>query len=358
MSPPPPFRYRPWGAFVLDKDGTLVHDGVPVPGARDLVLRLQHDEVPHVVLSNTGERTAADVAASLSATLGVTLPPDRVYTAREHLEAELRACADRFDRVLRLGERGAGALLDRRDDESTDAARVCVALCSDGRIDRFCECVTAVAAWVQRGAHFWCTSADAAIAARDPATGTLVHRPGPGVFLLAVQAVLGGALPQDGRVRVFGKGGDDPSFAHEAVRRLRAQGYAGPERGIVMVGDRFDTDVRTGGRAGWSTCLVESGCHTERAHAALFPSDVADAVAASVGDLAQDSAGLLDLLRDLVRETVRHVPQAKDYVQAWAARLDALARRFDRAVQAKPRRIHSTPERLCALGDEGDGGAE
>ena len=37
--------------------------------------------------------------------------------------------------------------------------------------------------------------------------------------------------------------------------------YPGDRSKIMMVGDRFDTDVRGGVSVGILTCLVESGCH-------------------------------------------------------------------------------------------------
>jgi hypothetical protein len=42
----------------------------------------------------------------------------------------------------------------------------------------------------------------------------------------------------------------------------RRQGHDGDPSKIMMVGDRFDTDVRAGLSAGLLTCLVTSGCHS------------------------------------------------------------------------------------------------
>ena len=42
---------------------------------------------------------------------------------------------------------------------------------------------------------------------------------------------------------------------------LKQQGHDGDVSKVVIVGDRFDTDIRAGKACGIMTCLVESGCH-------------------------------------------------------------------------------------------------
>ena len=46
-----------------------------------------------------------------------------------------------------------------------------------------------------------------------------------------------------------------------AIEMLRQQGHSGDRSRIVMVGDRFDTDIRAGLSVGIRTCLVTTGCH-------------------------------------------------------------------------------------------------
>ena len=53
---------------------------------------------------------------------------------------------------------------------------------------------------------------------------------------------------------------------------------------VLIVGDRFDTDVRAGSLAGVRTCLVESGCH-QHALQPHFADAPAEFVAASVASL-------------------------------------------------------------------------
>lgn len=327
-------------AYVLDKDGTLVHHGDAIPGARDFLARLIAEDIPHVILSNTGERDGAEVAAALTRTLGFEVAASRIHAARESMAAALREelAKGTIDHVRVVGVPLDGHPLLRPDAlPPRDASRECVAVFSDGAVDDYCATVTAVGAWLAHGAQLWITSSDASIAVCR-ADGGVVHRPGPGAFLNAVRSVAVDAR----RVRVFGKE-RDPTMGSKSMDMLRAQGYEGPARGVVMVGDRFDTDVRAGMRHGWSTCLVESGCHTA-AHAPLFPADVAGSVAASVRDLAHERAATLgEAVADIVREALRRAPRSQALADWVAARLLAVAQRVDATLQAPPRRIRSVP---------------
>jgi len=339
------------GAYVLDKDGTLVTEGRAVPGAAALLAHVAERRLPCVVLSNTGERSGAAAGRDLVRLLEgcVAVPP--VLTAHDHLEALLLAC-DTAATAIRTVGRGAPAhsgwipLAEHRP--ASTGPHVIVACFSDGCIDEFHAHVTAAAHLVQQGAQLWMTSADGSLVAAD---GT--RRPGPGVFLAAVEMTLGRTLRED-QLRVVGKGGAQGSFEAAARACLMAQGFCGDPHEVVMVGDRFDTDIRTGVRQGWTTCLVESGCHRLDQHGKLYPADVADMVAQSVGDLAakQHAAGdIRDFVRDLLRTAFRYAPLPHD-LPSW------LARRLETLPTTLPRRVRSHPADLHALGEgEGNGGA-
>ena len=69
-----------------------------------------------------------------------------------------------------------------------------------------------------------------------------------------------------------------------AVQMLIAQGHSGNRSKIMMVGDRFDTDVRGGLSAELRTCLIETGCHTA-AYQRFYRADPACYSAACIADL-------------------------------------------------------------------------
>jgi len=65
---------------------------------------------------------------------------------------------------------------------------------------------------------------------------------------------------------------------------LMAKGHSGDRCKIMMVGDRFDTDVRAGLSAGFRTCLVLTGCHNLDCQR-FYRADPADFYASSIGGL-------------------------------------------------------------------------
>ena len=69
-----------------------------------------------------------------------------------------------------------------------------------------------------------------------------------------------------------------------AIAMLRQQGFRGDASSIMIVGDRFDTDIAAGSRSGLRTCLVESGCHAPELQP-CYPDFRADYVAASIAEL-------------------------------------------------------------------------
>ena len=87
-------------------------------------------------------------------------------------------------------------------------------------------------------------------------------------------------------VHVCGKGGREGQtfMMQRAIDMLKAQGHTGDASSILIVGDRYDTDIRAGVQAGIKTCLVESGCHSVGLQP-NFPRDRAHFVARSVKEL-------------------------------------------------------------------------
>ena len=329
------------GAFVLDKDGTLVNAGREIEGAGEFISSLQDDGVPFVILSNTGEKTPKEVCEELKKILQIRLSEEYVHTAKKHMEDKLKF-AESFERVVVVGQSTMWEQMDLDERPPVDASKVCIAVFSDGTLDQYCETVTAVARWIACGAHLWMTSIDESL--KTPEGD---KRPGPGVFLRAVEMTLGKSV----HPRVFGKAGTDESIGEVAMQSLRGQGFSGTNRQVTMVGDRLDTDVRAGGRHGWRTCLVESGCHT-LADATLFPSDVADTVAGSVRDLLmhKNTMSAYDVVEDIVREAMRRGPRTRTFVDWVHHRVGMVAQRMDSALFAtEPRRIRSSSE-LSSLG--------
>ena len=93
-------------------------------------------------------------------------------------------------------------------------------------------------------------------------------------------------LQTKGQSVCAGKGGShgDVFMMEHAISMLKAQGHSGDKDTIMMIGDRFDTDIRGGISAGIKTCLVQSGAHQARQQS-RFPDDMASWTSPSVAYL-------------------------------------------------------------------------
>ena len=112
----------------------------------------------------------------------------------------------------------------------------------------------------------------------DEYSGYVWPTPGPGMFAEMLKKIMY-PLGRD-KVHCLGKGGNEGRryMLERAIEMLRAQGHDGDRSKIMIIGDRFDTDIRGGRSVGIKTCLVESGCHTSQLQQ-FYPADTAHFVA-------------------------------------------------------------------------------
>merc|ERR1719331_3709720 len=84
-----------------------------------------------------------------------------------------------------------------------------------------------------------------------------------------------------------GKGGNvgRKYMIDRAIRMLQEQGHPGDRNKIMIVGDRFDSDIRAGVLAGIKSCLIETVAHTLKV-ADEFPTDIPSYTCPSIADLA------------------------------------------------------------------------
>lgn len=304
-----------------------------IPGASEFLGRVRRERTPYVILSNTGTHTGVEVAHTLSSAIGVRIPTVNVITARDQMLAAMTVPDVLYQRFI-VVEDGGDACPPPRPDDSMDA--VCVALFTDGNVPEFTRTVAQIAQWLRRGAALWITSCDSTIM-RSNSEGVAIPHIGPGAVLQCIQALLPSPT---GEVRIFGKGSptDDAHLGSMAMSRLRMQGFEGAAREVTMVGDRLDTDVRTGRSNGWSTCLVETGCHRE-CDTPQFPQDVADMIASNVQDLTHSRPNTVkEIISDVMRDVVHYAPHGRP-VAEWIAQ-----RMLRRTNVGLTRRIQSNPQ--------------
>ena len=171
---------------------------------------------------------------------------------------------------------------------AAETPKVAVVVFSDGTVaggwsDELVHALTIV---LHFGADFIFTAEDPVNPSVDPRyPGVSFPSPGPGMFVdMLRKSMPPGA--DNSRTFCCGKGGNvgRKFFVDKAVKMLQEQGHSGRRDEIMIVGDRFDTDVRAGVLAGIKSCLLESGAHTLDM-ADEFPTDLPSYTCASIADL-------------------------------------------------------------------------
>ncbi len=243
---------------VLDVDGTVVRGDEPIPGAPDGYQHLRGAGVEPLFVSNNPTKPAAAYVDRL-ANAGFDVDADRVFTAGTVTTGYLRRHhAD--DDLLVIGEEGlleqfAAAGLSVTDEVAAADALV-VSIDREFDYDDLCTALWAL----DRGIPFIGTDPDVVIPAPERDV------PGSGAVIRAVA----GVAERDPDV-VLGKPSDP------AVELVREHLPYPPERCLV-VGDRLDTDVALGNRAGMTTVLVRSGVTDDEtlARSEITPDHVLD----------------------------------------------------------------------------------
>ena len=236
---------------VIDVDGTVVRGDDPIPGAPAGYRRLREAGIEPLFVSNNPTKAPPAYVDRLGAA-GYDADADRVITAGTVTTRYLSTHHGDDDQLCPgqpgLFEQFADAGLSTTDDvEAADA--LVASIDRDFDYDDLCTALWAL----DRGIPFVGTDPDIVIPASERDV------PGSGAVIRAVAAV----AEREPDV-VLGK----PS--EPAVEMIRERLSCSPEECLV-VGDRLNTDVALGARAGMTTVLVLSGVTDE---ATLAASDV------------------------------------------------------------------------------------
>ncbi|WP_251343945.1 HAD-IIA family hydrolase [Haloplanus halophilus] len=224
---------------VLDVDGTVVRGDDPIPGAAEGLDRLAAAGCRRLFVSNNPTKRPPAYADRLRRA-GFEVDPAEIVTAGTVATTYL---ADNHaeDDLFVVGE---PALVDQLTDAGltvvTDETRADAVVLSIDRsfdYDRLCAALRACAG----GATLVGTDPDMVIPAAE---GDV---PGSGAIINAVAGVVG----RDPDI-VLGKPSDP------ALRIVRDR-LGVPPAACLVVGDRLDTDVALGDRAGMTTALVRTG---------------------------------------------------------------------------------------------------
>jgi NagD protein len=235
MSQPEP---KTWN-YLMDMDGVLVHEEHLIPGADELLAELRAKEIPFLVLTNNSIYTARDLRARLHST-GLDVPEQSIWTSALATAQFLQAQRPGGSAYV-IGEAGLTTALHAVGYVLTDRDPDYVVL-GETRTYSF-ESITRAIRLVDAGARFIATNPDETGPSREgllPATGSVA----------ALIARATGHEP-------YYVGKPNPLMMRSALRALGTH-----SENTLMIGDRMDTDVRSGLEAGLQTILVLSGIST------------------------------------------------------------------------------------------------
>lgn len=256
--------------YVFDLDGVMYLGDTAIPYAADAVLRLRKAGRQVFFLTNNSGRTRADYCAKLAAVNGLSVSEEAIFTSAyaTALYLKQRGAAGRSAFVI--GEPGLAAELQASGGldcitrpDSVDPGDIDYVVIGIDRQFTYDKLRFAHAAITRGHAQFIATNRDATFPME---VGEI---PGGG-SLVAALATATGREP----VTI----GKPETHAYEAI--LQAARVTAPES--VMVGDRLDTDIAVGRRAGARTVLVLSGVTSAEQAAAVPPEWKPDFI---IGDL-------------------------------------------------------------------------
>jgi NagD protein len=230
MIPP---KIRSW---LIDMDGVLVHEETAIPGADTFLARLRQLGMSFLVMTNNSIYTPRDLSARLRAS-GLDVPETAIWTSALATARFLRRQRPNGSAFV-IGEAGlttalhdAGYTLTERDPDYV--------VLGETRTYSF-ERVTRAIRLVSEGARFIATNPDPSGPTTDgpvPATG-------------AVAALISTATG----VQPYFVGKPNPLMVRSALNALDAHSEVSG-----VIGDRMDTDMKSGLEAGMFTVLVLTG---------------------------------------------------------------------------------------------------
>lgn len=225
--------------WVIDMDGVLWRGEAPLPGLQEFFELLRRRKLGFILATNNARQTADRVQSKL-ASFGVSIQPEEVLTSSVGAAIHLQSQLPPGSPVFAIGEQGLIQALEAAGFPVLPTAEgvraVVVGIDSELSWKKLAEAAYAL----EQGALFIGTNPDVSFPTERG------EAPGNGATLAALTATTGR------QPMVFGK--PEPHLFREALTRLGTR----PEQ-TVALGDRLETDILGGSRAGLKTILVLTG---------------------------------------------------------------------------------------------------
>jgi len=234
---------------LLDMDGVLWRGAEPIGNLPAIFAKVEAKNLKMAFVTNNATRTVRQYLEVFH-NFGVEVAPDQVYTSANVTAQLLKKRHPTGGKVYAIGERG---LRDALSDQGFELAnRDCLAVVVG--LDRHLtyEKLKQATLLIRGGATFIGTNPDRTLPSPDGEV------PGAGSILAALEAAT------DVRATVIGK--PERALLDSALKHLGLE----PSQAL-MVGDRVDTDVTAGQKAGCRTALVLSGVTGDAAARAWNP---------------------------------------------------------------------------------------
>lgn len=225
--------------LILDMDGVLYRGQQALPGARELFRALRANGLSFILLTNNATLTSQDFSNKLER-MEIEVAPELILTSAGATAIYLQQNYPDGGGVYVLGEAGLVAYLSgmpgfRLQEEQP---RFVVAGLD---LDFDYTAMRKACTGIRRGAHFIATNADSTL----PVEGG-EQWPGAGSIVASLQTCSGVAPIVIGKPNIY--------MADMALEKL---GLAA--NNVLCVGDRLETDILCGARAGIPTALVLTG---------------------------------------------------------------------------------------------------
>ena len=236
-----PFDFSPYDAVLLDLDGTLYHEEHVLPGAAELVRRIQAEGRPYACLTNSTSN--ANRLRARLVRMGIDMPAANIYTAAQAAaDYVLASFPGELPRVFNLATEGLHEILDGRVRWVDDARQPCDVVISGAPANVFAtNDRQGIALYLLRaGARLVGICADRIY----PSPRGIEFGAGPLTEMLAYAA----------NVKPTYAGKPEAIFFQELCGKLGVR----PER-CVLVGDNLESDIAGAKRMGMASVLALSG---------------------------------------------------------------------------------------------------
>jgi len=242
--PPPKLR-----ALLLDMDGVLWRDTEPIGDLPALVQKIEAKGLQTAFVTNNATKTVEQYQEKFRG-FGVKIPAERIHTSSKVAAHILSQQHPNRGNVYVIGERGLREAIHDQGFQINENNPLAVVV----GLDRYLtyEKLATATRLIRAGAAFIGTNPDRTLPSPDGQV------PGAGSILAALEASTGV------KPTIIGK--PEPALLDSALAQLGIL----PEESL-MVGDRVETDVVAGQKAGCRTALLLSGVTGKAAARAWKP---------------------------------------------------------------------------------------